>query len=77
MRTRWWWHTHWPEVAIVAAVVVLIVPLVVLGVVTARTEAACLRAGYPSATVDVFLNRYCVKRVDQTDVVVPLSDVAR
>jgi hypothetical protein len=40
-----------------------------------RADAACLRAGYPSARIDWSLNAYCVKRVDQTDVVVPLSTV--
>ncbi len=77
MTKRWWWRTYWPEVAMVVGFVALFGPLTVFLVAQARTESACLRAGYPSASVDVFLNRYCVKRVDQTDIVVPLSDVAQ
>ena len=40
---------------------------------TIATERACLRAGYPDYRVSFPLERYCVKRVDQSDVVVPLS----
>ena len=41
----------------------------------ASIQSRCLRAGYLSFRVDYRLNAYCVKRVDQTDVVVPLADV--
>ncbi len=63
----YWWRDNWTIVAIVAVAVLLIAPMLVHGFV----------AGYPDASVDIFLHRYCVKRVDQTDVVVPLSDVQR
>jgi hypothetical protein len=72
-----WWRDNWPIILIVAITLVFIGLTLPFIVVQARTEAACLRAGYPGASVDVFLNQYCVKRVDQTDVVVPLEDVKR
>lgn len=38
-------------------------------------SAECLAAGYPRAKINYTLTRYCIKRVDQTDVVVPLADL--
>jgi hypothetical protein len=51
--------------------------LVIAVVITAllRAQSACLDAGYRDATVTWHLRAYCVKRVDQTDVVVPLAEV--
>jgi hypothetical protein len=63
---------------VIAAVTVAI--LVVIGVwVTqgAQANEACLAAGWPRATLDYRLNAYCIKRVDQTDVVLPLEKVQR
>ena len=43
-----------------------------------RNTEACLAAGYPSMRWPTpFGPVYCVKRVDLTDVVVPLSEVRR
>jgi hypothetical protein len=58
-----------------AAMAMASIAVCVFLVADARADAACLRAGYPSARIDWSLNAYCVKRVDQTDVVVPLSTV--
>ena len=41
------------------------------------TSRSCLKAGYPSAQIDISLNRYCTKRVDQTDVVKPLEELEK
>lgn len=46
-------------------------------VMDARATTACLRAGYPSAKLDWTFNTYCIKRVEQTDVVMPLSEARR
>ena len=51
----------------------LSIAVAVVCVVSARTESACLRLGYRSFSVTV-TDRYCVTRIDQTDVVVPLSE---
>lgn len=40
----------------------------------ATTTSACLRAGYPTASVTWTLERYCIKRLEQTDVVVPFVE---
>jgi hypothetical protein len=42
----------------------------------AVAKAQCLEAGWPRAQITWNLHRYCIKRVDQTDVVRPLSEVA-
>jgi len=39
------------------------------------TKNACLRAGYPEAWVTPSLDKYCIKRVDQSDVVTPLEQI--
>lgn len=49
----------------------------VYGTVHARANVECLSHGYPKAIVDMYLNAYCVRRVDQTDVVEPLEKVRR
>ena len=36
------------------------------------TDADCLRLGYAAAKISWSFDRYCVARVDQSDVVVPL-----
>jgi hypothetical protein len=42
-----------------------------------NATSTCLAAGYPEAKVLMLGGSYCVKRVEQTDVVVPLSEVKR
>lgn len=37
-------------------------------------QATCLRAGYPDTRMTLTA-RYCVKRMDQTDVVIPVEQV--
>lgn len=38
-----------------------------------EASSACLQAGYPQGKLDWKFKTYCVKRQDQTDIVVPLS----
>ncbi len=40
-------------------------------------NSACLQGGYPESKMDWQLKTYCVKRQDQTDVVVPLAEVRK
>lgn len=40
---------------------------------TANTK--CLRFGYSSSKIDATFDSYCIKRVNQTDVVIPLSEL--
>ena len=37
--------------------------------------ARCLEAGYPNSQTTITYKSYCVKRLDQTDVVIPISDI--
>ena len=66
---------------ILAVAVALAVALVGLRayekVSTLRTERACLRAGWPRADWRWIGPSYCIRRVNQTDVVVPLDSAAR
>ena len=41
----------------------------------ATAQEKCLSMGWPSAKLDYTLKQYCVKRVDQTDVVRPLNEL--
>ena len=43
-----------------------------------RAERACLRHGFPAANGGAYgTTAYCVKRVNQTDSVVPLKELGR
>lgn len=60
-------------IAVVTTLVLLY--FVVFAVRLAIVESECLSYGYPKGRVDMVFSGYCVKRVDQTDVVVPVSKV--
>ena len=41
-----------------------------------KGESQCFAAGYSKVRIDVMLNTYCGKRVNQTDIVIPLGDIS-
>lgn len=43
--------------------------------IEANLQSTCLERGYPSWQMSWDFSRYCVKRLDQTDVVVPLAEM--
>jgi hypothetical protein len=55
--------------------VLMITFVAVIGITSARLKAACLQAGYPAKELTWNFERYCVKRVDQTDIVIRLDDL--
>ena len=57
---------EWFAVAVVALMLSYVVALCAVGAVT---QKGCLAFGYPSFKIDYTFSAYCVKRVDQTDVV--------
>lgn len=59
----------------VAAFVVL--AAVAHAVLVGATERGCLAAGYTAGKVTLTLDRYCVARVDNSDVVLPLAEARR
>lgn len=56
-------------------IVIAIVLVLGVGVMAGYTQSACLGKGYPKGMIDWTLTSYCIKRVDQTDVVVPLKSL--
>lgn len=62
------------ELAIINALIVVIGFLIISMIITLKAESDCLKAGY-SKTKVVLITAYCIKRADQTDVVVPLSAI--
>lgn len=61
-------------------VLVICLLMVVTGVrafTLVKAKAECLQAGYPSAQIDFYLEAYCIRRLDQTDVVEPLEKIRR
>lgn len=50
--------------------------LVFLCIASFSAEQKCLAHGWPRAKVDWAFNAYCVKRIDQTDVVRPLKEIS-
>lgn len=47
--------------------------LITLVLVMLSAESDCLAFGYPHVNVSMNMTAYCTKRIDQTDVVVPLA----
>lgn len=43
-------------------------------VLLATTENVCLAKGWREASVSISLKRYCVTRVDQSDIIKPLAE---
>lgn len=76
-------YLNWHEKLIVAGGCLLVAAFLTLAVFTfgwwAPTEMKlhkfCLSRGYRSYDIDYGFNKYCIKRLDQTDVVVPVEDV--
>lgn len=58
------------EIAIIAVVVVLIGAIVGVSVLRFQYRRTCLSHGYPQWQAG-----YCIKRVNQTDVVVPMDSL--
>lgn len=67
----------WTAVAILLGCVVGFSFLGAILVVETQTKSVCLQRGYPGSSVTWNFHRYCIKRVDQTDVVVPLEEAIR
>ena len=65
----------WVGLVGVIGVSVIIAWLFLQVVVGVTTEQACFRLGYPHSGVSYTFERYCIKRVDQTDMVVPLRQL--
>lgn len=66
-------------VAILGTVAILVLSLggVATGTMPFFAQSKCLAAGYPDYKMTWNWHAYCVKRVNQTDVVVPLEQVGR
>lgn len=46
-------------------------------VTKAQAKSTCLALGYRSVEIDASLAAYCIKRVDQTDIVVPIEEAKK
>lgn len=64
-------------VMLIVGIGILLGSVAVYGIVQAKANVECLAYGYPKATVDMYLNAYCIRRFDQTDVVEPLAKIRR
>lgn len=62
---------------IISLLLIALIGLFICGYTMIYTQSKCLSLGYPRSDVDYILTRYCIKRVDQTDVVVPLSKLLK
>lgn len=58
-----------------ALYILIIAVTLIWGGLQLYAENICNQSGYPNAKVTWTLSLYCVKRVDQTDTVVPLAEV--
>ena len=62
------------ELTVFSLFALVVFALIVIIGALGYAGASCLEAGYPNAKIGG-TTAYCIKRVDQTDVVVPLSVV--
>lgn len=58
---------------LVLFVVGMIPYFITYAVVDSRTERICLEHGWRGASVTWNLQRYCVKRIEQTDSIIPVE----
>ena len=50
---------------------------ILFAVVWFHANIKCLEAGFRDTRIDFLLNAYCIKRVDQTDIVVPVKEAVK
>lgn len=55
--------------------VVLLVYLGMIGIQEVSLEMKCLSHGYPGSRITFLFEKYCVKRNEATDIVVPLEKI--
>lgn len=65
------------EIFLMVFVVVFIGISILYCVTYFITESKCLAAGYRASKIDYMLNAYCINRVDQTDIVVPIKEAIK
>lgn len=65
------------EKLIIGAMLIVVIIFGVYCLKVILTQSECLSHGYKESKVDMFFNPYCIKRVDQTDVVLPLDDIRK
>lgn len=74
----WWADLDW-ETAIIGGCVLVVVSLLVIAVVVgqmeSRAQVTCEAAGFPDVRFHLMAPTYCVKRVNQTDVMVNVDSV--
>lgn len=63
---------HFEKIFLVTLIVLsvgMVTAIIAYAPVEAKTSAKCLAKGYPDFKVDYAFNGFCIKRVNQTDVV--------
>ena len=63
--------------AIVLFYLVLVGGGIAMSVAKVLATRQCLSLGYPQSEVAWTLDQYCIVRIDQTDVVVPLAEAKK
>lgn len=65
------------DVVVVALLFAIVGVAVVGGYAKIHANSACLSHGYADVKGSILIGFYCIKRVDQTDVVVPLESLRK
>lgn len=63
--------------SIAGVLTVLLFLVIIFTVEGVRAEKECLELGYPRSSIAWNLEKYCIARVNQTDIVVPLATAPR
>lgn len=62
-------------IVFISSLVVICYLIVYSMAVFGNAKEICLKNGYPNVTTTYSSEAYCIKRLDQTDIVVPVSEL--
>lgn len=68
---------NWVSGLSILFVVVFIVVVTIFGITELKLKKFCNDNGYPKYSVTYDLSQYCIKRVDQTDIVISKDKVKK
>lgn len=77
-RFKWWLSDNLSNIVLVLSLVISLLIMAAVGaqsMVTTMDNSICLAHGYREAKITMDFKGYCIKTVNQTDVVVPIGEL--
>lgn len=70
---RYFWEDWGPVVSVIGVTAFIMGLYIYFGFKALAIERFCLSKGYPSAEVYIYAESYCIRRINQSDEVMPVS----